>query len=918
MGGLSRWAVRKPWWAIGAFVLMAVVIGFMGTALKGTLNDSFQLPDTESKTATDLLAKVSGDGASEATSLTATMIWKPDSGSAVDATTAKTIQPELEKIAALDGVACVTNPFATAAGLEAQKAGQAAAAAAAKAKAAGAAAQAAAAQGGAAAQAAQQAAAQAASEAQAAGQAAQDAAAKAKAAGPAGYGDGCPKAQTAPDLSKVPAAELPAYLKAIEAATKATSPISADGTVAYSTITFDSKDGDVPVETAKTIISNVKDLNAADNGLQVGANGQVLAFAGQEPPSSESIGIAIALVILLLAFGSMIAAGLPLLTAGVGVSLGGLLLLYVARFYDVATFAPTLASMIGLGVGIDYSLFVINRYRQAIHAGHEPKKAALEAVNTSGRAVVFAASTVIIALLGLWIMRISFFNGLSLAAAGTVLLVMLSAVWLLPALLSILGERAVTPVSGLLHHALARGGWRRVVAVVVLALIWLWAIGVSASVIAGSGTGTIAKIAVPVLALAAAAMATFGYRFTRHARHDGEPWHAEGGNWAKYARFLQKKPVIPALLSLAAVLILAVPALSLRLGFPDDSGTAPGSPSRIAYDLTTEGFGAGANGPFFVAVQLPKAGDVAGLGALVKGLEGTDGVASVFPSSDMLPLVAGQLGDQTVTVVKVVPETGPQDEATDTLLDTLRNDTIPQVKDATGVEGYVGGTTAITADFSSVMAKALPLFLSVVVGLGFLMLLILFRAPVVSLTAVVTSLLSFVASLGITVAVFQWGWLNDILGVTGTGPIFPFLPVMVFAILFGLSMDYQVFLVSRMQEEHARGTDNLAAVRRGLGGSGRVVLMAALIMASVFAAFIPTPNNTIKLFGVSLASAVLIDAFLIRLVFVPSFMSILGKVNWWLPGWLNKVLPHFEVEGGADELVDVDDEDPQPEPVGAV
>jgi len=421
-----------------------------------------------------------------------------------------------------------------------------------------------------------------------------------------------------------------------------------------------------------------------------------------------------------------------------------------------------------------------------------------------------------------------------------------------------------------------------------------------------------------VLALVMAAMATFGYRFTRHARHDGEPWHAEGGNWAKYARFLQKKPVIPALLSLAAVLILAVPALSLRLGFPDDSGTAPGSPSRIAYDLTTEGFGAGANGPFFVAVQLPKAGDVAGLGALVKGLEGTDGVASVFPSSDMLPLVAGQLGDQTVTVVKVVPETGPQDEATDTLLDTLRNDTIPQVKDATGVEGYVGGTTAITADFSSVMAKALPLFLSVVVGLGFLMLLILFRAPVVSLTAVVTSLLSFVASLGITVAVFQWGWLNDILGVTGTGPIFPFLPVMVFAILFGLSMDYQVFLVSRMQEEHARGTDNLAAVRRGLGGSGRVVLMAALIMASVFAAFIPTPNNTIKLFGVSLASAVLIDAFLIRLVFVPSFMSILGKVNWWLPGWLNKVLPHFEVEGGADELVDVDDEDPQPEPVGAV
>jgi RND superfamily putative drug exporter len=232
------------------------------------------------------------------------------------------------------------------------------------------------------------------------------------------------------------------------------------------------------------------------------------------------------------------------------------------------------------------------------------------------------------------------------------------------------------------------------------------------------------------------------------------------------------------------------------------------------------------------------------------------------------------------------------------------------------VAGYVGGTTAITADFSTVMAEALPLFLTVVVGLGFLMLLILFRAPVVSLTAVVTSLLSFVASLGVTVAVFQWGWLNDILGVTGTGPIFPFLPVMVFAILFGLSMDYQVFLVSRMQEEHARGADNAAAVRRGLAGSGRVVLMAALIMASVFAAFIPTPNNTIKLFGVALASAVLVDAFLIRLVFVPSFMSILGKVNWWLPRWLDKVLPHFEVEGGADEIPDEGEPLAEPAPVG--
>jgi RND superfamily putative drug exporter len=280
----------------------------------------------------------------------------------------------------------------------------------------------------------------------------------------------------------------------------------------------------------------------------------------------------------------------------------------------------------------------------------------------------------------------------------------------------------------------------------------------------------------------------------------------------------------------------------------------------------------------------------------------------------MLPLYAGLLADQTVTAIQVKPATGPQDEATTDLLDTLREQTLPAVTQQTDSVAYIGGFTAIVADFSTVLSDAMPLFLSVVVGLGFIMLLILFRSAVVSATAVVTSLLSFAASTGITVAVFQWGWLNGLLGVTGTGPIFPFLPVMVFSILFGLAMDYQVFLVSRMQEEWSRTGDNRTAVRRGLAGSGRVVLMAALIMFSVFAAFIPTPNNTIKLFGVALASAVLVDAFLIRLVFIPSFMTLLGKANWWLPAWLANRLPHFEVEG-ADEIVDIDASD-EPDPLG--
>jgi RND superfamily putative drug exporter len=309
------------------------------------------------------------------------------------------------------------------------------------------------------------------------------------------------------------------------------------------------------------------------------------------------------------------------------------------------------------------------------------------------------------------------------------------------------------------------------------------------------------------------------------------------GGWARYARLLQRRPIIPAVLAVGVVLVLAIPALSLRLGFPDDSGTAPGSYSRIAYDLTSEGFGPGANGPFFVAVQLPEKGDVEGLGAIVGALEKTEGVAKVVPSTAMLPLYSQVLADSTVTAVQVQPATGPQDEATDQLLDRLRTQTLPPVTSATGSQtrglhhgdhrgllvGHGQGDAAVLAGGGPGLPHAAGVF----------------RSPVVSLTAVVASLLSFAAT-GITVAVFQWGWLNDLLGVTGTGPIFPFLPIMVFAILFGLAMDYQVFLVSRMQEEWTRSRDNEVAVRRGLAGSGRVVLMAALIMASVFAACIPT------------------------------------------------------------------------------
>jgi RND superfamily putative drug exporter len=468
----------------------------------------------------------------------------------------------------------------------------------------------------------------------------------------------------------------------------------------------------------------------------------------------------------------------------------------------------------------------------------------MEAVETAGRAVLFAGGTVIIALLGLFVLRINFFVGLSVAASLTVLMVMLSALWMLPALLSLLGAKA-------------------------LGLRMPW----------GKKPGVV---------------------------------HPEGKAWAKYGRGLQRRPIIPAAISLLVVLVLAIPLFSLRQGFSDDSGKAVGSPGRVAFDLMSEGFGAGVNGPFFVAVKLGEPRDMEAYGAIVNGLATADGVAGTLPTPAMLPLIAGNPGafsdDGTVASIMVVPSSAPQDEATTQLLDRLRAEVDPALEQATGAGIYVGGAQAITSDFTTVLTDALPIFLLVVVGFGFLALTLLFHSLVVPLTAALTSLLSFGAAMGITVAVFQWGWLAGPLGISGTGPIMPFLPIMVFAILFGLSMDYQVFLVSRMQEEWARTGDNAASVRRGLAGSGRVVMIAAAIMASVFLAFVPTPDATIKLFGIALASAVIIDAFIVRLILVPSLMSMLGKANWWLPGWLDRILPKVQIEPGEDEIAD--DEEP--------
>jgi putative drug exporter of the RND superfamily len=819
MGRVSQWAVRRPWSALLTWIGIIIVVGVLGTKFGGDYNNNFQLPDTESTTAQDLLSKLSG-GAGTGTGLDGQVVWKSASGRATEGSAAATMKGVLTELSTSPGVACVLTPFGAplGSGCPQRRAGQ--------------------------------------------GQ----------------QGQGAQQGQ--PQLSPAARGALAHFGQA---------GVSPDGSVAYATMTFKGTTfSDLNTGDLTTQLNLIKAQNGKD-GLQVGANG-VFAFVGGEPPSSESIGVTVALVILLFAFGSILGAFLPIVSAVLSVSLTTTFALpLVARFFDVATFAPILASMIGLGVGIDYSLFVINRYREAIIHGGSPRDAALESVRTSGRAVQFAAATVIIALLGLFVMRLSFFNGIAVAAAVTVFMVMVGALLLLPAVLSLLGtwafvgrmawvtDQEAIPQQRLTgaRHALGRFfryvGWVVYFPVTLVGLAW-----------------------------------------RRIVRHGSPPDPNRPNAFARYGSWLQKRPWLTGTFALLVMLLVALPVLSLRLGFADDSGAPKGSSPRIAYDLTAQGFGPGVNGPFFIAVQLPQAGDQAAVTNLTDALNKDRGVA--------LAAAAPVTANATVAPVQVIPKTAPQDKATTDLLFHLREDVIPAATADSHAKAYVGGFQAVTADFTQVLQDALPWFLLIVVGLGFLALVVLFRSVLVPATGALSSLLSLGAALGITVAVFQWGWFADLIKLESTGPIFPFLPVMVFSILFGLSCDYQVFLVSRMHEEWLNTGDNRKAVRRGMAGSGRVVAIAAAIMASVFGAFILGNDATIKLFGVALSTAVLFDAFVVRLILIPSLMTMFGTANWWLPGLLGRLLPHVtvesehDVEAGAAEIVDVTEPGEETEP----
>jgi RND superfamily putative drug exporter len=595
--------------------------------------------------------------------------------------------------------------------------------------------------------------------------------------------------------------------------------ISKDGRTAYATVTYTKLGNDMSDSQAKLLIDTAHTARAA--GLHVEVGGNKPAQAEQPLPGlAEGVGIAAAAVVLFLALGSLFGMLMPIVTALFGVGISSSAILLLSHGMNVADFSPELASLVGIGVGIDYALFIVTRHRRGILRGKSPEEAAVTAINTSGRAVLFAGSTVCIALLGMFTLRLTFLNGVAVAAAMTVVITVAAAVTLLPALLGALGMRI-----------LSRRQRRRLAA-------------------------------------------------------DGPQTQATAGAAARWSSFLERHPRSLAAVAVVVMATLAVPALSLRLGSSDQGNNPTTTTTRKAYDMLADGFGPGFNGPLTILAQAPGAGDQAAVDRLVTTLKSTPGIAYAA----RVPV--RHAGD--IAFVNAVPTTSPQDKATSDLIDHLRHDVVPQAEKGTTMRAYVGGQTAVFEDFASVLYGKLPLFIGVIIALGFVLLLFAFRSLVVPLTAALMNLVAAAASFGVLVAVFQWGWGGSIAG--RAGPIDAFLPVIMLSLLFGLSMDYQVFLVSRMHEEWVHTRDNARAVRVGLAETSRVINSAAVIMICVFFAFVLSGERVLAMFGIGLAGAVALDAFILRTVLVPSLMHLFGNANWWLPGWLDRRLPHLAVE----------------------
>jgi RND superfamily putative drug exporter len=595
---------------------------------------------------------------------------------------------------------------------------------------------------------------------------------------------------------------------------------SRDGRYAYVVLQYEAQASAVP-DSSVQALESLADVSSGE-GLRVEVGGSVVsAHEGSSHDPYETVGLLAAVLILLLVFGSFLAMGLPLLSALAGLGSGLLVVGLAARFTDFSTITPSFVAMIGLGIGIDYALFIITRHRQALAAGASVEEAVVQAGETSGRAVLTAGSLVVIALLGLYVIGIPFIGNLGAAAAAVVAVNVLVALTLLPAILSLIGRNL--------------DRWR-----------------------------------------------------IRRLYHDGSAKDTERGIGHRVSERIQRRPWLYVTVGVAVPLLMALPVLHMQLGFSDDGNKPESFHSRRAYDLTVAGFGPGFVSPLAVVVERDGRLDPASLQRLQSDIQETPGVAAVTPATSN--------PDGTAAVLRVVPATGSSDPETAALVHRLRDSVIPSAVQGTGMQAFVGGATASLVDIVGQTQARMPLFFAIVIGLSSLLLMTVFRSLAIPATAAVMNLLSVGASYGAVVAVFQWGWGARLIGLDTTGPVEAYLPIILFAILFGLSTDYEVFLLSRVRERHRAGRPTHAAVAEGLAATMRVIGAAAAIMATVFLAFLANNSRPIKEFGLGLAVAVLVDAIVIRLLLVPAAMQLLDEWNWWMPGWLDRLLPHLELD----------------------
>jgi RND superfamily putative drug exporter len=598
--------------------------------------------------------------------------------------------------------------------------------------------------------------------------------------------------------------------------------VSGDGRTALTELHLDVVNPiDMPLDDSKQIIALAE--RASGDGVQVYLGGQSIEQAQQGQIGSEGIGLIAAIIILLVMFGSVVAAGLPVVVAIAGLAVSSMLTGLVAAVMPVPDWSTSLATMIGLGVGIDYAMLMVTRFREWRAQGLNAEDATVATLDTAGRSVVLAGSTVVISMLGLFAMGLSFMRGAALVTIVAVLVVMASAMTLFPALLGYFGKN-------------------------------------------------IDRLRIPL---------------PRRKKRASEQGSVSVG-WLRWSRFVQRHRVAGVLSGTAILLLLAAPFLGIRFGFPDAGNDASGTTTRAAYDTVAQAFGPGANGPLLLVAELPD-GSTAALQRVVDKATATPGVASVS---------AIQLNQANDTaVVTVVPETGPQDRATETLVHTLRNEVIPSTTAGSGTTVHVGGVTAAALDSTSNVVKRIPLLIGGVVLLSMVLLLVAFRSVAVAVKAAVMNLLSVAAAYGVVALVLQGGWFGQLFGIDNKTPLPAFIPVLMFAVLFGLSMDYEVFLIARMREAWLRTGDNATAVVTGLASTARVITAAAAIMVAVFAAFIPSPEIFLKVIGIGMAAAIFIDATIVRMLLVPAVMHLLGARNWWLPAWLDRRLPSVHVEG---------------------